>query len=97
MRRSYRLSIPRSVNSLIEEWHIQVQPYRHAGSDAGILAYETGRDYIRVRFRSGRISRYSHARAGASHVERMKELAKLGRGLTTYISKNVHDLYDRDD
>jgi hypothetical protein len=74
-----------------------VQPYRHTGSDAGVIAYETGRDYIRVIFRGGGMYRYSYARAGVSHVERMKKLVKLGRGLTTYISKNVHDLYDRDD
>ena len=64
-----------------------MQPYRHSGSTAGILAYEIGRDYIRIRFRSGRTYRYSYARAGATHVERMKELAKLGRGLTTYSMK----------
>ena len=28
------------------------------------------------------------------HVERMKVLAAAGRGLSTYINKHVHDLYD---
>jgi hypothetical protein len=73
-----------------------MQPYLHAGPASGVTDYEIGTDYILVRFRGGRTYRYSHARAGVHHVERMKELARAGRGLATYISQHVQDLYDRD-
>ncbi len=73
-----------------------MQPYLNLDGDAGVTDYEAGRDYLLVRFRSGKVYRYSHARAGALHVERLKTLAKSGRGLSTYISQYAHDLYDRD-
>ena len=73
-----------------------MQRYRHAGADTGVTAFESGPDYIRVEFRGGRVYRYSYARAGRIHVEEMKRLAEEGRGLSTYISRNVHDLYDRE-
>jgi hypothetical protein len=73
-----------------------MQPYLHASARSGVTDYEIGTDYVLVRFRGGRTYRYSHARAGVHHVERMKEFASAGRGLATYISKHVHDLYDRD-
>jgi hypothetical protein len=74
-----------------------MRPYLHAGAASGVTDYEIGTDYVLVRFRDGRTYRYSHARAGVHHVERMKELASAGRGLATYISQHAHDLYDRDD
>jgi hypothetical protein len=71
-----------------------MEPYRHIGPESGVTDYEIGADYVLVRFRGGRTYRYSHARAGEHHIGRMKELAKAGRGLATYISQQVHDLYD---
>ena len=71
-----------------------MQPYLHDGADTGVTEYEIGNDYIVVRFRSGRTYRYSHGRAGEVHVRRMKECARAGRGLSTYISQHVHDLHD---
>jgi hypothetical protein len=71
-----------------------MQPYATLSGDAGVTAYEIGADYILVQFRKGRTYRYSYARAGEHHVERMKELAVAGRGLSTYISQHVHDRYD---
>jgi hypothetical protein len=70
--------------------------YLHAGG-SGVTHYEVGADFVRVRFHGGRVYRYSYARAGVHHVERMKELAKAGRGLATYISQHAHDLYDREE
>ena len=37
---------------------------------------------------------YSYRKAGRLHVENMKELARSGLGLSTYITRNVRDLYD---
>ena len=52
-------------------------------------------DFILVQFGSDKTYRYSCARAGKEHVERMKALARDGRGLSAYISRYTRDLYDR--
>jgi hypothetical protein len=71
--------------------------YLNLAGNSGVTHYEIGADFIRVRFRGEQPPyRYSHARAGQDHVERMKALAVAGRGLGTYISQNVHDLHVRD-
>ena len=72
-----------------------MRPYRSLDGHAGVTSYDIGHDFIAVLFRgSSKIYRYSYARAGQIHVERMKALAESGRGLTTYINQHVHDLAD---
>lgn len=74
--------------------------YRNLSGDSGVVAYEIGRDRIHVKFREGWIYLYTYGRTGESHVEVMKSLAAAGRGLSTYISQNVHEAYEskrRDD
>ena len=71
-----------------------MQPYLNLSGNSGVTDYEIGVDYILVRFREGKLYRYSHGRAGREHVEVMKSLAAAGRGLCTYISQHVHDRYD---
>lgn len=73
-----------------------MERYRNSGGDSGVSAYEIGPDYIRVKFSgTSRTYTYSYNRAGATHVERMKALAKSGSGLNAYINKYVKNLYDR--
>ncbi|MEJ1097507.1 MULTISPECIES: hypothetical protein [unclassified Pseudoxanthomonas] len=70
--------------------------YLDLSGDSGVVAYELRPDAIKVKFRgSDRVYVYSHASAGATHVARMKRLAEAGRGLSTYISRHVHDRYER--
>ncbi len=71
-----------------------MRPYRNLDGNAGVTHYEIGPDYVDVRFRSSKVYRYSYARAGQVHVERMKVLAESGRDLTTYINQHVRDLAD---
>lgn len=70
-------------------------PYRDVDGDSGVLAYEPGADYIKVQFKgTAKIYRYSYQKAGRANVETMKELAKNGNGLNSFINKNVKYLYD---
>lgn len=73
-----------------------MQRYLKLSGDSGVAGYKIGADYILVQFHTGKSYRYSYRRAGRQHVERMKVLAVAGRGLSTYISRHVHDRYDRD-
>lgn len=67
--------------------------YRNLSGNSGVLAYKIGEDYIIVEFQEGGTYLYNYKRPGKNKVERMKELAIAGRGLSTYISRHVKDNY----
>lgn len=72
-----------------------MQRYKNLSGDSGVYAFEMGMDHIRVQFhRTSKIYRYSYYRAGMTHVEELKRLALIGRGLNSYIVRNVRFLYD---
>lgn len=67
--------------------------YKNRHHDSGVTAYEIGDDYIKVEFAEGPLYLYTHEIPGARKVEQMKKLAMEGKGLSTYISRNVRDKY----
>lgn len=70
-----------------------MQGYRNLDGDSGVTAYQIKDNAIAVQFRSGEVYEYTYASAGRGNVERMKQLARAGRGLSTFISQHVHDRY----
>lgn len=73
-----------------------MQSYSNVNGNSNVEAYEIGDTYIEVKFRgTARIYRYSYGSAGIVHVETMKELAKQGHGLNSYIMKNVRYGYEK--
>ena len=69
--------------------------YRNLTGDSGVVDYETTSDSITLTFVDG--ERYVHGpqRPGHAEVDRMKTLATLGRGLSTFVSQHVRDRYER--
>lgn len=67
---------------------------RYRNSSSGIRAYHIGSDYILVKFGSFKVYKYSYAIAGKSMVDRMKILAKKGRGLNSFINRHAKYCYD---
>lgn len=67
--------------------------YKNSAGTSGVTAYEIGDDYIKVEFIDGPIYLYTHNIPGTRKVEQMKNLAKTGKGLSTFISQNVRDKY----
>jgi len=65
--------------------------YANRGGDSGIVAYESGPDWIEVEFTSGayRFYKYTYASAGSGQIEVMKKLAADGHGLNSYINTTV--------
>ncbi|MGI9025329.1 MAG: hypothetical protein ACR2GP_07060 [Burkholderiaceae bacterium] len=57
------------------------------------MAYKIARDSIAVEFEDGAIYLYTEESAGASHIERMKDLAEAGLGLSTFIVRYVRKAY----
>jgi hypothetical protein len=84
------------------EWEIlpdesaeeQFITYENVGGNSGISAFQYGADYIRVKFSSGAIYRYTYRSAGASNIEQMKVLADSGAGLNSFINREVRQLYE---
>ncbi len=70
-----------------------MQRYRNLDGDSGVVAYAIKDSAVAVQFRSGEVYEYSYASAGRGNVERMKQLARAGRGLSSFISQHVHDRY----
>jgi hypothetical protein len=61
--------------------------------NSGVLAYEIGEDRIKVKFLDGTIYLYTYTSAGTENIERMKQLASIGKGLTTFINQAVQEQY----
>ena len=60
----------------------------------GVRGYEIGPDSIDVEFSSGWIYHFSYQKPGAPRVERMKQLAESGHGLSTFINRHVRNRYE---
>lgn len=67
--------------------------YGNRAGNSGVIAYEIKRDFIRVKFVDGSIYTYTYRSAGRENIERMKVLARSGRGLSGYISTHVKDRF----
>jgi hypothetical protein len=72
-----------------------METYKNLSGTSGVSRYETGADYIIVEFGKGNTYLYNYASAGKEKIEQMKELARKGRGLSTYISRYVKEDYSR--
>lgn len=72
-----------------------MQPYKNSNRDTGVIAYETGNNGISVQFKDGSVYLYTIKSAGLASVNKMKSLAKKGKGLTTYINQHVKDRYEK--
>jgi len=70
-----------------------VERYRNLGGNSGISAYEAGNDFIIVEFNDGSSYLYDYNDPGEADVEHMKSLAASGRGLNSFISREVRKRY----
>lgn len=68
-------------------------PYANVGGDSNVAAYESGEDYIRVKFRDGRVYTYTASSVGASNLAKMQAFAKSGIGLNSFIVRKVRTMY----
>ena len=69
--------------------------YRNLSGHSGVVSYETTADSITLTFVNGDRYLYTAARPGRAAVDRMKTLAKAGRGLSTFVSQRVREAYER--
>jgi len=72
-----------------------MEVYKNLGGDSNVVKYEIGQDFIRVRFADGAVYLYTYASGGSNNIERMKQLARIGQGLNSFIDRNVRKKYAR--
>lgn len=72
-----------------------MEPYRNVGGDSGVVAYESGPDFMRVQFSDGSIYLYTYASTGHQNIEQMKQVASNGQGLNSFINTTVRKAYAR--
>ncbi len=72
-----------------------MKTYRNIGGESGVVEYDYGTDWIRVRFNDGGLYDYTSASAGQAAIDTMKSLADAGEGLNAFINKNVRMQYAR--
>ena len=68
--------------------------YKNLGGNSSVRAYEILPTAIRVQFNNGSWYSYSYLKAGRMHVDQMKQLARNGVGLCSYIQRCAKYLYD---
>ncbi len=69
--------------------------YLDKTGQSGVEAFEIRDESIVVKFKRDGKYLYNYQVPGKQHVEKMKRLATAGRGLSTYISRNVQKKFAR--
>ncbi len=69
--------------------------YLNKNGNSPIKSYETEPTRIIIRYSTGKCYSYSYQSAGKANVDRMKELAANGCGLSAFISRNVRNDYEK--
>lgn len=73
-----------------------MKKYADKTGNSGVESFAILPEAIKVKFKySEEIYEYSYASAGKKHIENMKNLALKGDGLSTYISQNVSEDYEK--
>lgn len=71
-----------------------MERYLNLGGDSNVTGYEIGPDFIRVQFGDGSIYLYTYKSAGSENIEQMKQLARSGQGLNSFINRVVRKQYE---
>jgi hypothetical protein len=66
-----------------------MKSYSDRSGQSGVVAFQTYADAIDVLFRDEMVYRYDYASTGREYVERMKWLARAGKGLAGYINRHT--------
>lgn len=67
--------------------------YRNLNGDSNVRAYELAQGAISVQFNDGSVYTYTSQSAGAHIISQMQALATRGRGLNSFINRNVRKQY----
>jgi hypothetical protein len=74
---------------------MQMQRYKNLSGESGVVAFDIGDRSITVKFTGGDRYLYTEDSAGVSNIAEMQRLARLGRGLCSFISRVIRNRYAR--
>jgi hypothetical protein len=74
---------------------LHMHRYRNTSGESGVTAYEIDKDSIIIQFTGGDRYLYTERSAGAENIAKMQELAREGRGLSTFVSQHIRSRYAR--
>lgn len=74
---------------------VNMEQYLNLRGNSNVRCYSIGAEYIDVVFGKNSGYRYSYNSAGQENVEHMKDLARQGYGLNSYIMKFARLDYER--
>jgi len=69
--------------------------YRNMSGESGVVAYDIDSDSITIQFTGGDRYLYTERSAGPENIAKMQELAREGRGLSTFVSQHIRNRYAR--
>ena len=72
-----------------------MKKYLNKEGHSGVTGYEISTSAISVEFNYNTVYLYTYKSAGKKVIEKMKELAEAGRGLSTYISQTVRENFEK--
>ena len=72
-----------------------MERYKNLNGNSGVSNFALGDEWIEVEFLRKGIYRYTYKSAGRAQIEKMKQLARKGQGLSTYISQHTHNMYEK--
>jgi hypothetical protein len=67
--------------------------YKNLGGDSKVVRYEIAKDAMTIHFADCSVYRYTNQTADPGNISKMKTLAVAGKGLGTFIDKNVKDRF----
>jgi hypothetical protein len=70
-----------------------MERYANRGGDSNVVAYEIDQSSIKVQFGDGSIYLYTAQSVGVGNLEHMKQLARAGQGLNSFINRAVRKSY----
>ena len=70
-----------------------MERYANRGGDSNVVAFEIDQGSINVQFGDGSIYLYTAQSAGSANLENMKQLARAGQGLNSFINRAVRKGY----
>lgn len=69
--------------------------YQNLQGESGVVNYAIADDAILVEFKKGATYLYTAALIGKENFDTMKQLAETGKGLSTFISQHIRQLFNR--
>ncbi len=70
-----------------------MQHYQNLSGKSGVSNYAISDDAILVEFRSGATYLYTEAQVGKTNFSAMQDLAKQGKGLSTFIAQQIRKTF----